>query len=150
MTVLLRGEVLDCRSALPQIEAMLERHRESHERWAEPLRRVLENADRIASLQPYEERLASRLDRVQGVIITFQVDRQALVPLGGTPEALEEYWEERSEQRELYLHIGGSSFDLLSDSSPTLLVQESVCCDTDPPSADSCAVGLPPVSVPKS
>lgn len=129
---------------------MLEKHRESHERWAQPLRAALDNADRITSLRPYDELIASRLDRVQGVIITFQVDSRALVPSGGTPEAPEEYWEDHSEQRELYLHLGGSSCDLLSDSSPTLLVQEPVCCDTDPPSADSCAVGLPPVSVPTS
>jgi hypothetical protein len=141
----MRGSVLDCRSALPEIEAALEKQRETHEQWAEPLRHVFENADRIFVLKPYDELIAHHLSRVQGVIITFQVDRQALVPLGGTPE---EHWEERSEQRELYLQVGGSSCDLLSDSSPTLLVQESVCCDTDPPSADSCKLGLPRVSVP--
>jgi len=146
VTVLLRGEVLDCRSALPELEAALELGRDSYEDSAAFYRNSpLSHIKNIT--KPYDEHVAFHLSRVQGVIITFAVGSRALIPVDAK-EAPAAAWEDHSERRELFLHVGGSSCDLLPDPLPTVLVQEKVCCDT--PSQDTCKLKLTPVQVPET
>ena len=143
-TVLLRGEVLDCRSALPELEAVLEKDRDAYEERAAWYRTTpLAHLKRLT--QPYDEHVAFHLSRVQGVIITFAVGSRAVIPVDAkeTPSAA---WKDHTERRELYLELGGSSCDLLPDPLPTVLVQEYVCCDT--PSRDTCKLELQPVQLP--
>ena len=141
-TVLLRGTVLDCRSAAPELEAALEPHREAHERWREGYR-SLPNFDSLYILRPYSEKVASRLERVNGVIVTFAVDGHARIP--GEP-----VWQDldRPERRELFLRVGASC-DRLPEPLPTVLAVDSVCCDVMPSSDDSCMLGMKPASLPE-
>lgn len=147
VTVLLRGAVLDCRSALPEIEAELETRRHDYEERAayyrnSPLAHV-KNVTR-----PYDEHLQEHLRSVQGVIVTFLVDGRALIPKDAKSQSVP--WEDHSERRELFLLVGGSSCDLLSDSSPTVLVDEAVCCDVIPSSQNSCMLELRQVKAPEA
>lgn len=144
VTVLLRGTVVDCRSALPEMEAALEKHRESHEQWAQPLRDTLPNSDQLTPLEPYEKKASDRLSRVKGVIVTFEADSMARIP-ADAKERPAAAWEDHSERREIFLQVGGSSCDQLpSSAEPTVIAQEEVCCDVIPPSEDSCLLELQP------
>lgn len=117
----LRGTVADCRSALPELEAALEKHREAFEESRESFRN-LPNFDSLWIFRPYDEQIAHRLSRVQGVIVTFRT--------------------EGAEPAELFLEVGGSSCDLIAEPAPTQLVLDPACCDVTPPSDDSCMLGL--------
>jgi hypothetical protein len=148
--LLLRGTILSCRSAVPEIEERLERGREAHEAWAQPLRDKLPNGDRLWVLRPYDEKVANRLARVRGVIVTFaieslmsQSDAERSANDGTAP-----VWKAPAVTRPLdyFLHIGGSSCDLLTDPAPTVIVEDNVCCDTD--SQDSCLLDLRSASLP--
>jgi hypothetical protein len=145
-TVLLHGTLLDCRSALPELEAVLEKDRDSYENMAAFYRTtVLSHMENLT--KPYDEHVAFHLSRVQGVIVTFAVDSRALIPADAkeTPPAT---WEDYSERREIFLQLGGSSCDLLPDPLPTVLLQESICCDT--PTRDSCKLGLMAALLPEA
>ncbi len=146
VTVLLRGAVLDCRSALPEIEAELEKQRGDYEERAAYYRNSpLSHVKNVT--RPYDEHLVSHLSHVKGVIITFLIDGRALIP-ESAKESPAADWEDHSERRELFLQVGGNSCNLLPDPPPTVLVQESECCDMDPPSQDSCKLGLQPALFP--
>lgn len=150
--VLLRGSVVDCRSALPEIEASLNAQREAHERWAQPLRDRLPNADRLGMLQPYDKIVASYLAHVKGVIVTFEIESKLTLPAGGNAaqNSSAAVWMAlpQTERRTFFLEVGGSSCDLLGEPWPTVIAPSSVCCDVVPPSRDSCMLELPAASLP--
>lgn len=150
VTTVLHGSVVACRSALPEIKAALEPHRESHERWAQPLRDKLPNGGTLFILRPYDEHVSFRLNRVAGVILTFKVDGRALYPTDFDTGSEEPRWQAlaQPEQRELYLLRNGSSCERLPDPQPTVVILESVCCDVTPSTDDSCLLGLTPAFVP--
>jgi hypothetical protein len=147
-TVLLRGTVVECRSALPELEAAIEKHREAYEERRESFR-SLPNFDSLTALQPYDEQVASRLSRVQGVIVTFEIDDVARIPVESR-ESPAASWEDSSGRWELFLEVGGSSCDRLPDPAPTVLVQGFHCCDVVPSSDDSCLLDLQPASLPEA
>lgn len=137
-TVLLRGQVLDCRSALPELEAALEPGRDSYEERATFYRNSVLSHNKNLT-RPYEEHVAARLSRVQGVIVTFLADGRALISVDAKSPAA---WEEYAERRELFLRLDGSSCDRLPAPPPTVLAEDYVCCDVMPSGDDSCMLGL--------
>jgi hypothetical protein len=138
-----------CRSALPEIEASLNARREAHERWAQPMRERLPNSDRLWALQPYDTIVADHLTRVQGVIVTFEIESK-LTLQGASQSSPAPAWMAlpQSERRTFFLDLGGSSCDLLPEPGPTVIALSPVCCDVTPPSQDSCMLELPAVSLP--
>lgn len=145
--ILLRGSIKECRSALPAIEAALNARRERHEAWAEPLRQVL--SDRLTRLRPYDELVADHLSRVAGVIVTFAVESQMELPpdLQTRDRDLLLVWPglDAPHEHQFFLRLDGNSCDDLPQPSPTVVTANFDCCDVDPPSSDSCIVGLPAV-----
>jgi len=138
-----------CRSALPEIEASLNSQREAHERWAQPLRDRLPNADRLWMLQPYDTIVADHLAGVKGVIVTFEIESK-LTLQAATQNSSASTWKAlpQTERRTFFLDIGGSSCDLLGEPGPIVIAPKFVCCDINPPSQDSCMLELPAASLP--
>ena len=147
--LLLRGTILSCQSAVPEIEERLERGREAHEARVQPLRDRIPNWERMWALRPFDEKVAGRLARVRGVIVTFALEglmAQSDAEKGAEDGTAPVWKAPVIRQSEYFLHIGGSSCDLLTDPAPTVIVEDDVCCDTD--SLDSCLLDLHSASLP--
>ena len=142
-TLALRGSIVSCRSAVPDITAALEASRESHEAWAQPLRDHLENADRLWILRPYDEIVADHLAHIEAVIVTFAIeDRLEIQPARHSPAWIAA---DGTTTEEFLLNVDSSSCDRAPIGPTIEIVPEFECCD--PGSTDSCRLHLQAASL---
>lgn len=103
-------------------------------------------------LQPYDKIVADHLAHVKGVIVTFEIESKLALPADTSASQNSEApaWKvfPHPEQWTFFLDVGGSSCDLLPGTGSIVIAPKFVCCDVNPPSEDSCMLGLPAASLP--